>query len=127
VLVVDELQVHVHEHGVQDQGQLVPVDVKRALNKLFQVAEIKNERQSITLRTEMNCAILNIYRTYNVNKYAKKQSFTLYWQTYSCAHLVLKFKNGIHHHNYADLKHASRTFKGHYVNILAVVGKSKSD
>jgi hypothetical protein len=31
----------VHEHGVQDQGQLVPVDVQRALNKLFQVAEIK--------------------------------------------------------------------------------------
>jgi hypothetical protein len=63
VLVVDELQVHVHEHGVQDQGQLVPVDVQRALNKLFQVAKIKNERQPITLLTEMNCAILNIYCT----------------------------------------------------------------
>jgi hypothetical protein len=47
VLVIDELQVHVHEHGVQDQGQLVPVDVQRALNKLFQVTKIKKRRTSV--------------------------------------------------------------------------------
>ncbi len=60
MLVVDELQVHVHEHGVQDQGQLVPIDVQRALNKLFQVAENEGSQLN-SVPTGNNCDLKHTY------------------------------------------------------------------
>ena len=39
VLVVDQLQVHVDKHGVQDQSQLVFVLVQRVLDETLQITE----------------------------------------------------------------------------------------
>lgn len=37
MFIVDELEVHVDKHRVEDEGQLVPVHVQRVLNQDLQV------------------------------------------------------------------------------------------
>ena len=45
VAVVDELEVHVDEHRVKDEGQLVPVEVEAALNEFLKVLKLINKHK----------------------------------------------------------------------------------
>ena len=43
--VVDELKVHVHEDRVQDEGQLVTVEVERALDESLKVLKSESKHK----------------------------------------------------------------------------------